>query len=151
MPKKGKRRARRSRPAAIAGLSLEQIRSELNRRHQSLLDHRANLEAELNSLNTEIEQYGTFSAGHKSSASAKGQGQGRGRRDRGRGGNKASLPVLLHGLLIGKTMSVPEMAEAAKKAGHVTKSKNFRTIVSLAMITHRDMFKRVSRGMYTAK
>lgn len=145
MPKKGKRRGR---PAAIAGLSLEQIRSELHRRHQSMLDRRAELQAELSDLDSEIEQFGSFGGG-KSSVSAKSPGRGRG--GRGRGGNKQSLPVLLQGLLKGRTMSVPEMAEAAKKAGHVTKSKNFKTIVSLAMITHRNMFKRVSRGMYTAK
>jgi len=54
-------------------------------------------------------------------------------------------------LLRGKTMSVPEMAEAAKKAGYKSKSKNFRTIISLALISHRKMFKRVSRGQYTAR
>ena len=70
---------------------------------------------------------------------------------RGRGGNKRSLPTLLHSLLRGKTMSVPEMADAAKKAGHKTKSKNFRTIVSLAIINNRNLFKRVARGQYTAK
>jgi hypothetical protein len=48
-------------------------------------------------------------------------------------------------------MGVSEMAEAAKKAGHKSKSKNFRTIVSLALLNNRKMFKRVSRGQYTAK
>ena len=47
-------------------------------------------------------------------------------------------------------MSEPKMAEAAKKAGHKSKSKNFRTIVSLALLNHRKMFKRVSRGQHTA-
>ena len=68
---------------------------------------------------------------------------------RGRGG-KPSLPALLHSLLQGKTMSVPEMTEAAKRAGHKSKSKNFRNVVALAIITNRKLFKRVARGQYTA-
>src|SRR5207244_13219216 len=81
-------------------------------------------------------------------------GAKRGRRGgagRGRGGNEKSLPTLLHSLLQGKTMSVQEMADAAKKAGHKSKSKNFRMIVSLALLKNPNLFKRVSRGQYTAK
>ena len=48
-------------------------------------------------------------------------------------------------------MSVPEMTEAAKRAGHKSKSKNFRNVVALAIITNRKLFKRVARGQYTAK
>ena len=70
---------------------------------------------------------------------------------RGRGGNKQALPSLLHSLLQGKTMNVAEMAEAAKRAGHKSKSKNFRSVVALALITNRKLFKRVARGQYTAK
>jgi hypothetical protein len=43
------------------------------------------------------------------------------------------------------------MAVAAKKAGHKTKSKNFNTVVGLTLLNHKKMFKRVSRGQYTAK
>jgi hypothetical protein len=74
----------------------------------------------------------------------------RGGRRAGRGDNKDSLPTVLHGLLTGRTMSVPEMADAAKKAGHKSKSKNFRTVVGLALLNTKR-FKRVSRGMYTAR
>jgi hypothetical protein len=80
-----------------------------------------------------------------------GKGSGRGGRGRGRGGNEQSLPMRLHTLLRGKTMSVPDMAKAAKKAGHKTKSKNFAMVVRLALLSDRKMFKRVSRGQYTAK
>ena len=78
-------------------------------------------------------------------------GAGRGAKGHGRGGNKQSLPTLLHSLLRGKTMSVADMTDAAKRAGHKSKSKNFRTIVSLALLNHKPMFKRVSRGQYTAR
>jgi hypothetical protein len=40
-------------------------------------------------------------------------------------------------LLRGKTMSVAEMTDAAKKAGHKSKSKSFRTIVSLALLNQQ--------------
>jgi len=69
----------------------------------------------------------------------------------GRGGNKQSLPVLLHSILRGRTMGVAEMTDAAKKSGHKSKSKNFRAIVSVALLNHKRMFKRVSRGQYTAR
>ena len=46
---------------------------------------------------------------------------------------------------------IPEMTDAAKRAGHKSKSKNFRNIVALAIITNRKLFKRVARGQYTAK
>ena len=48
-------------------------------------------------------------------------------------------------------MSVPEMAEAVKKAGHKSKSKDFRNVVNLTLQKNRKMFERVSRGQYTAK
>jgi hypothetical protein len=44
-----------------------------------------------------------------------------------------------------------EMTEAAKRAGHKSKSKNFRTIVSLPLLSNRKLFKRVARGKYTAR
>ena len=48
-------------------------------------------------------------------------------------------------------MSVPELTDAAKRAGHTSKSKNFRNIVALAIITNRKLFKRVARGQYTTR
>ena len=58
---------------------------------------------------------------------------------------------MLHSLLRGRTMTVAEMAAAAKKAGHKSRSKNFRVIVSLALLKNRGMFKRADRGQYTAR
>jgi len=59
--------------------------------------------------------------------------------------------ALLYSLLQGRTMSVPELVEAAKWASHKSKSKNFRTIDGLALLNHQKMFTRVSRGQYTAR
>jgi hypothetical protein len=38
------------------------------------------------------------------------------------------------------------MANAAKKSGHKSKSKNFRTVVSLALLNNPKRFKRVESG-----
>lgn len=167
MPRRKKRVKPRGRPSALSMLSVAQLMSELDRRRSltgDLETRRAALEQELDSVDREIAQLEALSgAGSYARRRGRPRGQrspgskiGNARRGRhfgakGRGGNKKSLPMLLHGLLKGRTMSVPEMADAAKKAGHKSKSKNFRTIVSLALISHRKMFKRVSRGQYTAQ
>ena len=93
----------------------------------------------------ELEALGGPTAAVSQSSPGRPKGQRRGR------GGKPSLPALLHSLLQGKTMNVAEMAEAAKRAGHKSKSKNFRGVVALALITNRKLFKRVARGQYTAK
>jgi hypothetical protein len=136
--------------------------AEVERRRSmsgSLVARRDELTAQLEAINAEIAELESIGAATNGQAHRRGRGRPKGlggakrgaRAGRGRGGNEKSLPALLHGLLQGKTMSVPEMAEAAKKAGHKSKSKNFRTIVSLAVLNNRQMFKRVSRGQYTAK
>ena len=51
----------------------------------------------------------------------------------------------------GKQMGVSEIAEAVQAAGYKTSSANFRTIVNQALIRETDLFKKVSRGVYTAK
>ena len=140
----------------LARLSVAQIRVELSRRHEALLGRRVELEAEISAIDAELAQFGgTERRGpgrprQPGAPTAKRRGRGA-KRGRGRGGNAKSLPVLLHSMLNGRTMGVPEMAEAAIKAGHKSKSKNFRTIVSLALLNNRKIFKRVSRGQYTAK
>jgi hypothetical protein len=154
MPKTSKRRGR---PSAIAKFSIADIRGEIDRRHADLQARRDDLAAQTAALDAELAELQSLTrsrlngTGRPKGSRNKVQG-GRGARPgRGRGGNERSLPALLQSLLRGKTMSVPDMADAAKKAGHKTKSKNFRTIVSLAILNNQKMFKRVSRGQYTAK
>jgi hypothetical protein len=130
-------------------------------RRRGMLGHlhatRDQLTGQLEAVNAEIAEIESIAGQnpapvHRGPGRPKGSGKRRGPTPgRGRGGNEQSLTALLHSLLQGKTMSVPEMAAAAKQAGHKSKSKNFRTIVSLAMIKNRNMFTRVSRGQYTAK
>jgi hypothetical protein len=152
-----RRKKRRGRPSAIARTSTADLLKEMERRRGMLGNMHAmrdDLTRQLESLNAEIAEIESLEGSGSASPRrdpGRPKGTGKGGRGRGRGGNEQSLPMRLHTLLRGKTMSVPEMAQAAKKAGHKSKSKNFRTIVSLAILNNRKMFRRVSRGQYTAK
>lgn len=152
-----RRKKRRGRPSAIARTSTAELMKEIERRRGMLGSLRAtrdHLTRQLESINAEIAEIESLdgpSAAPPRGGPDRPKGTGKGGRGRGRSGNEKSLPMVLHSLLRGRTMSVPEMAIAAKKAGHKTKSKNFRTVVGLALFNNRKMFKRVSRGQYTAK
>lgn len=62
-----------------------------------------------------------------------------------------SLVDALQKELTGKTMGVSEVAESVQASGYQTTSANFRTIVNQALITNPRIFRKVSRGQYTAK
>ena len=151
------KRRRRGRPSTIAQLTVTQLMHEIERRRSmvgSLVSQRDDLASQLAAINAEIADLESI-GGTNGQAPRRGpgrpKGSGRGGAGRGRGGNEKSLPALLHSLLRGRTMSVPEMADAAKKAGHKSKSKNFRGVVNQVLQKNRELFKRVSRGQYTAK
>jgi len=151
MPKRHRRTINLSR------LSTREIQAEIERRQaeaEAIRSQRDAIARQVEELDRQIINLGGDVGSRKrrgrprgSKNKVKGAATGKGSRRGRRGG----LADVLHGLLQGKTMSVPEMAKAAKKAGHKTKSKNFRTVVGLALINNRKMFKRVSRGQYTAK
>ncbi|HWB19610.1 MAG TPA: hypothetical protein VG711_04860, partial [Phycisphaerales bacterium] len=73
----------------------------------------------------------------------------------GKGGSRARnqhpLHEALHQVLKGKTMGIPEMIDAVKKTGFKSSSANFKTMVAIALGKHKNLFKRVARGQYTAK
>jgi hypothetical protein len=54
-------------------------------------------------------------------------------------------------VLKGKEMRVTDAAVAVQKAGYKTNSKTFRVQVNIALVKRKDLFKRVGRGVYTAK
>jgi hypothetical protein len=159
MPKRKKRRSVRGRPRLLAKLTIDQIQSEIARRRDALMSLRLELVSELAGINADLARFGDVGSPParrgpgrpRKLAAPTGQRLGRGRKGRGRGGNEKSLPALLHSLLQGKTMSIPDLTDAAKKAGHKSKSKKFKTIVALAVFHNPKMFRRVSRGLYTAK
>jgi hypothetical protein len=54
-------------------------------------------------------------------------------------------------VLSGNSLSVSDVAEAVQKAGYKTSSPNFRTIVNQALLANKNLFRKVERGVYTAK
>ena len=64
------------------------------------------------------------------------------------GRNPKSLADLLAELLDGRTMSVAEATEAALRAGHRSRSKNFRFMVNVTL-AESGRFKRTGWGRYT--
>ena len=74
-------------------------------------------------------------------------GSGRGSRPR----NESGLVESLRRVLSGNSLSVSDVAEAVQKAGYKTSSPNFRTIVNQALLANKNLFRKVERGVYTAK
>jgi hypothetical protein len=112
----------------------------LERKHQKLLSQLAALEAQMAALG------GPISAGSSGGTARRGRPPGRKRPE-----NSSTLVDALAKTLKGKTMGVTEAAEAVVAGGYNTNAENFRTIVNQTLLKHTDVFKKVSRGQYTAK
>ncbi len=133
--------AKRNRGAGRRGGGLERLSTsalaaELARRQRGLPGFEAKrnrLERQLADLNARIEGLG----GSRSAT-------------RKRPKNTMTLVPALAKVLKGRTMGVTEVAAAVRKAGYKTNSHTFRTIVNQALIKHKDVFKKLSRGKYTA-
>lgn len=128
---------------SIEALSVAELQREIRRREKivnrqltKLIRRRDKLASQLVELDAEIVRHG-----------GKGAGRGSGRR---RPRNDANLADALEGVLKNATMSVTEVAAAVQKAGYITTSPNFRTIVNQTLIKD-SRFKRVGRGQYTVK
>ena len=129
---------------SISGVSMQVLQQELRRRHtqvgklqrkrQTLLKRLAKLDEQLSVLGADVPV-----------ARA-----GRGGGGRVRPQNKVSLVEALAAVLKGKTMTVSNAAEAVKKSGYKTNAANFRVMVNQAFIKHRNIFKKISHGHYTA-
>lgn len=142
--------AKRSKSGGLSSLSIQALQKEIAKRQQKasgLLRKRKALEARLAALDAKIAAAG-LSAGPTGGGGGGGRGgkRGGGRRRNAEGG----LAGALNKVLQGHTMGVTEVAEAVKKAGYKTGAANFRTIVNACLIKHKDLFKKVSRGQYTA-
>ena len=151
MPKGGVRRregvfmARKAGVTAgsLRGLSSDALQAELRRRMsraRQLQRSRERLVNKLRALDQAIIEAGGSVRG----------GAGDGFAPRKRAKNDSNLTEALAKLLKGKTMSVTDAAEAVQKAGYKTTAANFRTIVNQTLIKHKTIFKKVSRGQYTA-
>jgi hypothetical protein len=141
--------ARRSQtnPNRLARMSIAALHAEIRRRQgrvRTLERRRDRLASKLAALDRQIEAAGGSAGGM--GRGGRGRAGGTGRR---RPQNTMTLTESLGKVLADKTMSVTEAAEAVQRAGYKTNSSNFRTQVNLALI--KGKFKRVGRGMYTAK
>lgn len=126
--------------AGLTGISVHELRRELDRRQKSLTSlhrRRSKMVESLKALDAQIATLGgMIGAGP----------DGVRRRPR----NDKNLVEALSEVLKGQTMSVTQVAEEVQKAGYVTTSPSFRTIVNQTLI-NSGKFKRVGRGLYTAK
>ncbi len=127
---------RRPNAGSIASLPIAHLQAELRRRQRgvgALIRRREKLAAKLATLDAQIRSLGGTAGGV-----------------RVRPHNDMNLVESLQKVLSGKTMGVTEVAEAVRKAGYNTNAANFRTIVNQALIKHKNKFKKVDRGLYTA-
>ena len=126
---------------SLGGLSWGALQREMRRRQKraaTLVRKRDRLHAAIARLEAQIQSLG--------GTARAGRVPGRARRaPRGDG-----LAQWLHRVLQGKTMGVTEVAGAVREAGYATKAENFRTIVNACLLKHKNLFKRVGRGQYTA-
>jgi hypothetical protein len=126
-------------PSQLNNMSLADLQAELQRREKGIKKlerRRERLLEELAELDSELGAIGALSASG-----------GIRRRPR----NEMNLVDSLAAVLKGKTMSVTDVTQAVQKAGYMTTAANFRTIVNQALIREKKVFKKISRGQYTAK
>ena len=128
---------RRPGPSSLAGLSEAVILAELRRRTKvvkKLVRARNNAARKLARCEAALKAAG---------------GGGSGSTGRTRPKNSMTLVEAMNKTLAGKTMGVTELAQAVKKFGYTSHAANFRTIVNAALIKHRKVFRKVTRGKYT--
>ncbi|MFN0131374.1 MAG: hypothetical protein ACKVW3_02390 [Phycisphaerales bacterium] len=131
---------RKSTSGGLATISNSALQAELSRRSQKvrgLMQKHRRAQAVVARLEAQIREHG-------------GEVDGRFAGSRKRPKNDQNLVESLAALLKGKTMSVTEASEEVQRAGYKTSSDNFRTIVNQTLIKS-NLFRKVSRGQYTAK
>ncbi|MBI1189444.1 MAG: hypothetical protein GC200_02010 [Tepidisphaera sp.] len=134
--------------SSLRDLPMSAIQRELARRARkvgTVQRRRDRLAAKLAKLDAQIAAMGG-SIARMGRSGMKGTGMGA----RTRMTNSEGLAPMLHKVLSGATMGVSEAADAVQKAGYTTNAANFRTIVNACLLKHKNLFKKVSRGQYTA-
>lgn len=127
---------------SLTGLSLTELQSEIRKREKrvnGLMNKRAAILKQLQNVDAEIASYG----GAVRSASGRMTGRKRPKND-------SNLADALVNVLRNKVLSVTDVAQAVQKAGYITTSPNFRTIVNQTLLKDKRI-KKISRGKYTAK
>jgi len=134
-----KKTSTRKSASTINTVSIGELQAELQRRERGIRKlerRREKLYDELAAVDADLAAVGALGAA------------GRIRR---RPRNEMNLVDSLAKVLNGKTMSVTDVTQAVQKAGYITTAANFRTIVNQALIREKKVFKKISRGQYTAK
>ncbi|CAG0989154.1 hypothetical protein PHYC_02191 [Phycisphaerales bacterium] len=67
------------------------------------------------------------------------------------GHNPIGLPTVLATAMRGKRMTPSEAADAARRAGYRGGGRSYMKMIRNAVSRHTDLFKRVARGVYTAR
>ncbi len=153
--KKKPARRKRTRGSSLAAASTADIQKELERRERllgKLEDSRDQLLDELDKVEKELKVLAkSMPRGGRQGKATTRRATGRKTTGRKRPKNKTNLVVALSKVLKGKIMGVSVVTVAVQKAGYKTSSPNFRTIVNQTLINNKKVFKKVSRGKYTAK
>lgn len=160
---------KRGRKSRLSTISFADLQNEMRRREavlQNLMSQRQRINEQLQMIDMEIAHQGgqpVLNTGEFAGRPRRGRPAGTGRNKgmaspiHGRRGRKGSGPdgsglvQSLRKVLTGTQMSIQEMCDAVKRAGYRSSSPNFRTIVNAALGNNRAMFKRIKRGVYTAK
>jgi len=143
-----------TRRPSTRSLSTEELYLELARRQDALLDREAQLLAELDEVQHELQF-----AGHAITAPAKSGGKrgttkatrkkttatGSTRRTRPR--NERPLKDVLYDLIVKQPMPTREAAEKALNTGYKTKSKNFSN--NVAVVLHNDKRFKLRDGVWS--
>jgi hypothetical protein len=135
--------------SGLSGMTTTEIQRELRKRAskaKSLMRRRDSLLTKVAKLEAQIRGFGGAQAAAAGSSRMGLTARGTPRK---RPQNETGLAEALHTTLKGKTMGVTEVAHAVVKGGYKTTAENFRTIVNQALLKHRKLFKKVSRGQYT--
>lgn len=151
------------RPSGLSGLTIADLQKEIARRARraaGLKVKRRRLLAKLAALDALIgdggSDEGASRGGRRGRRGEKAAGRRKARGGSRRGGgrkrpkNEMNLVEALQKLLKGRTLSVTDMTQKVQEAGYKTSAANFRTIVNQTLIKNGKVFRKVSRGMYTA-
>ncbi len=151
------------RPSGLSGLTIADLQKEIARRARraaGLKVKRRRLLAKLAALDALIgdggSDEGAARGGRRGRRGGKAAGRRKARGGSRRGGgrkrpkNEMNLVEALQKLLKGRTLSVTDMTQKVQEAGYKTSAANFRTIVNQTLIKNGKVFRKVSRGMYTA-
>lgn len=116
-----------------------ELQREIHRRQRfakSILVRRERLLARIAAIDDEMRVKGMRRAGSFSASP--------------RARNSMTLTEAMRELLKGREMGIPEIVPGLAEVGYKSPSPNLRTMVN-AQLLNKRMFKRISRGVYTAK